>query len=105
MGTLAEKIEALRVKVLDTHGDELYLTTRLKADIAARDAELMTEIVSLIEDHEHRRRNVAQALHLLAQRIGQLPRVAPVSAGPQGLPADAVSSAPSDPRLTTGGLH
>lgn len=76
MGTLAEKIAALRVKITDSHGDELYLATRLKADIAARDAELMSEIITILQDHENRRRDVAHALHLLAARVGQLPRIA-----------------------------
>ncbi len=107
MGMLAEKLEALRVKIADTHGDELYLAARLKADIAARDAELMSEIVSIIQDHDSRRRDVAQALHLLASRIGQLPRIvppAPVQTGsvPPSLPDAAAPGHPPAPRQVTG---
>ena len=102
MGTLAEKIAALRVKLTDAHADEIYLATRLKADIAARDAELMSEILAIIQDHDNRRRDVVNVLELLSRRIGRLPRPSPASAVPPGLADGNGEGAPHDPRLTNG---
>jgi hypothetical protein len=88
MPTLAEQIEALRVRLFDSHANELHLATRLKVEIAERDAELLREITATLEVHDHRRRDIARALHILAQRIGHLPRL---------------EAAPVSPTLVTGG--
>lgn len=102
MGTLAEKVAALRVQMTDSHADEITLATRLKAEILARDAELMTEIMGIIQDHENRRRDVANALELLARRIGRLPRATATAAQPPSLPEGAGASVAHEPRLMNG---
>lgn len=108
MGTLAEKVAALRVKMSDAHADEITLATRLKAEILARDAELMTEIMGIIQDHESRRRDVVNALEILSRRIGRLPR-APATAAPslgEGA-AQSVTHQPGPPPVPGGlnGVH
>ena len=88
MATFAEQIEALRVRLFDSHADELHLATRLKVEIAERDAELMREIMAILEAHDNRRRELGRALHILAERIGDVPRL---------------EAAPVSPTLVTGG--
>lgn len=77
MTTLAQQIEALRTRMLDSHGDEMYLVARLAADIAQRDAELLTEIEDILHAHEQRRCDAVRALHTLAARIGHVPPIVP----------------------------
>lgn len=73
MTTLTQQIEALRVRMADTHGDEMYLVTRLAAEIAQRDAEMIREVEAVLLAHEQRRTDIVRALHTLAARIGHLP--------------------------------
>lgn len=76
MTTLAQQIEALRTRMADTHGDEMYLVTRLAAEMAQRDAEMMREVEAILLAHEQRRVDIVRALHTLAARIGHVPPVA-----------------------------
>ena len=73
MTTLAQQLEALRTRMADTHGDEMYLVTRLAAEIAQRDAEMMREVEAILLAHEQRRADIVRALHTLAARIGHVP--------------------------------
>ncbi len=68
-----EQIEALRVRMSDTHGDEMTLVTRLAAELAERDAALMRELDAVLVAHERRRADIVHALHTLAARIGHVP--------------------------------
>lgn len=89
MTTLAQQLEALRTRMADTHGDEMYLVTRLAAEIAQRDAEMMREVEAILLAHEQRRADIVRALHTLAARIGHVPPVvmpAPLERTPEHTP-------------------
>lgn len=99
MTTLAQQIEALRTRMADTHGDEMYLVTRLAAEIAQRDSEMMREVEMILLAHEQRRADIVRALHTLAARIGHVPPP------PQPLAAHPVDQPPPPmpmPRMFAG---
>lgn len=97
MTTLSQQIEALRTRMADTHGDEMTLVTRLAAEIAQRDAEMMREVEAILLAHEQRRADIVRALTTLAARIGHVPVVA------QPLAASAVDQPPLPmPRMFAG---
>jgi hypothetical protein len=82
MTTLAQQIEALRRTWLIPMCDEMYLVTRLAAEIAQRDAEMMREVEAILLAHELRRADIVRALHTLAARIGHVPPPQPLAAHP-----------------------
>lgn len=93
MTTLAQQIEALRIRMADTHGDEIYLVTRLAAEVAERDAEMMREVEAILLAHEQRRADIVRALTTLAARIGHVP-VAGFQHVTVAMPAGASPDAP-----------
>lgn len=92
MTTLAQQIDALRVRMLEAHNAEMEAIGRASSDLFARDAELMRQIEALLLDHQERRGDIARALASLAARIGYVP---PVEAQPAPLQGQSPTAAPA----------
>lgn len=87
MSLLTDEIAKLRVRLADAHGNEMYATARLAAEVARQREELDREVGALIAAHEQGRVRLVEQLVELARRVGGLP--SPVYPLPMAGPAVA----------------
>lgn len=73
MTRLADQIEALRVKMLDEHGEAMRLLDGLDKRLFANDADIMRRLESILSEGERRKGDIVRAMQTLAARIGCLP--------------------------------
>lgn len=85
MTTLADEIEALRLKMVETTEEEKHLVDTLGQRLKEADTEIMCALEQIVADQEHRRRDIAGLLSTIASRIGHVPRSS--AARPPPLPA------------------
>lgn len=77
MTTLADDIEALRIKLLETAEEQVHLVDSLAARLAEADGKLVDMLEQIVADQEARGHRITGLLSTIASRVGHLPRPLP----------------------------
>lgn len=97
MTTLAEDIEALRLRMVETIEEEAAIVDTLGQRMHEADMKVMRAVEQLLVDQELRRRNISHLIATLAARVGHVPRLTTPPPLPKlTMPADEYEAGEQD---------
>lgn len=97
MPTLAQQLDAMRLKALAQHEDAVQLLNELDARMTANDIGVMRQLEAILDGDWRRKQDITAALRQVAARIGCVPSLpAPGDSASRSRPLGALESRPLD---------